>query len=299
MKTHESKRIAKEPHKNFKNVDKNTYSSKSTAKSSYKSVASKAGSNQQVVQDNAQIGAQGKGESSTLNANEKHPRIAKKLAELGVCSRRGGEELIAQGRVKINNVVVTDMSTKVTFDDIVHVNGKKIENKKSSCEVYLFNKPRGYMCTNYDPEGRPTVFDIIPEEFGRLISIGRLDFNTEGLLILTNNGEFARQMELPSSNVRRTYMVKVKGRIDMRAMRELEHGSTINGVRYDSVFIDIDEKLHNGAWLRVEIFEGKNREIRKIMSYFNLIVLRLARVAYGKYSLGNIPEGGIVEYTGK
>jgi 23S rRNA pseudouridine2605 synthase len=228
---------------------------------------------------------------------DKLDRLAKRIADLGYCSRRDAEELITQSRVKVNSEIVTDCATLVGDKDFIEIDDKKIRNKIPPLKVYLFHKPVDYITTNKDPQDRPTIFDIIPARLGRLITVGRLDFKTEGLLILTNNGDFASKMELPSSGAKREYRVRVRGNVDIKDLYALKDGITIDGVEYGKVLIEYDKAPSEGTnfWLKVAIFEGKNREIRKIMDHFNLEVSKLIRITYGKYHLGKIPVGCIIE----
>lgn len=214
-------------------------------------------------------------------------RISKRLADLGIDSRRNCEKLVTSGGVKVNNVVITDLWYKVTNDDEIQLNNKVITNVKRKDFVYLMNKPTGYITTTKDPQNRPTVFDLLPKHLGRLIKIGRLDFNTEGLLLFTNNGEFARQMELPSSHIKRVYEVTTHGHITQLKLNQLQHGVTIKGIHYGTFVAQIIKQQGLKTIIRVTIFEGKNREIRKIMEYLNLIVVKLVRIQYGNYFLSN------------
>lgn len=225
-------------------------------------------------------------------------RVEKKIAELMGIAKEEVTKLIMTERVKVNNIIVKDLSLKVTFDDEIHVNNRLIPNKRIPLKVYIFNKPKGYIVTNSDPQGRPTIFDIIPTKLGKLITVGRLDFNSEGLMLLTNNGDFARMMELPATGVQREYRVRVFGDYNIQDLQKLKDGIEIDGIKYGSIFI-IEEKEHNtdsaNKWLRVTLYEGKNREIRKVMEHFGLQVNRLIRLSYGKYNLGTLPSGCVME----
>lgn len=223
-------------------------------------------------------------------------RISKRLAELGIGSRRDCEKLILDGEVFINGERITDLSTVISEDDKISVSGKKVLNKNNDVKIFLMNKPTGYITTTDDPAGRPTVFDIIPKKFGRLMSIGRLDMNTEGLLLLTNSGEAARLMELPITGVKRIYRVRVFGKIDDTKLKRLESGVTINGIKYGKFTVTPLKVGENNSWLRVIIFEGKNREVRRVMEHVGLRVTRLIRTQYGPYKLSSdIPLGSVVE----
>lgn len=222
-------------------------------------------------------------------------RISKKLASLGIESRRNCEKIVLDGRVKINNTVITDLSFKVSEEDLIHLDGKQLKNSKQEVLVYAMNKPKGCLTTTDDPMGRATVYELIPKNLGRLVSIGRLDYNTEGLLLFTNSGDLKREMELPSSGIKRTYKVRVFGRINERALKSLANGITIDGVNYGKFVVSIEQKTGDNTWLTVEIWEGKNREIRKVLEDQGLIVNRLIRTQYGKYNLGDIRTGEVVK----
>ncbi len=225
-------------------------------------------------------------------------RVEKKIADLMQCPKDQVTKLIQEGKVKVNNIVVNDMSLKVTFDDTIHVNNRLIPNKQIPLKVYIFNKPKGYIVSNNDPQGRPTIFDIIPSKLGKLITVGRLDFNSEGLMLLTNNGDFARMMELPATGVQRQYRVRVFGSYDIEQLKELKNGAEIGGVKYGSIFVTEEKEGKEDSankWLQVTLYEGKNREIRNVMEHFGLQVNRLIRMNYGKYNLGTLPSGCVME----
>ncbi len=222
-------------------------------------------------------------------------RLAKRLAELGVASRRDCEKIITDGKVKVNGIDTVDLSLLVTYDDEISVNGKALVNKKIETKIYLINKPSGYVTTNFDPQGRKTLFELVPAKFGRLMTIGRLDINTEGLILLTNNGEAARILELPSTGLKRVYRVRVFGEVKESEMESLKNGITIDGINYGKFVVLINEKKGANTWLTVIIHEGKNREIKKVLGHFNLKVTRLIRIQYGPYKLDDLPSGCIAE----
>ena len=226
-------------------------------------------------------------------------RIAKKIASLGYCSRRDAESLIEKGKVKINGEVVKEFYTQVGLKEKIEVEGKELPNKMPPREIYLFHKPVGCVTTNYDPEGRKTVFDYISEKFGRLITVGRLDFNTDGLLLLTNDGHFARKMELPANSIEREYLVKVYGDISQADLDKLKDGVVIDEMKYGEIDAKIVKKNDNKSDIKICIKEGKNREIRNIMKYLNLGITKLTRIRYGRYRLDGIPVGCIMKYKEK
>ena len=219
-------------------------------------------------------------------------RIAKVLARAGMCSRRDAERAIAEGRVRLNGVVVATPATFVKDDDRLSFDGQPVP-AAAPARLWRYHKPRGLMTTHRDPEGRPTVFETLPETMPRVISIGRLDLNSEGLLLLTNDGALAREMTLPSSGWVRRYKVRVFGQIDPARLAALADGVTIDGVRYGAIQIEIDREGTSNAWLNVALTEGKNREIRRVMEHLDLSVNRLVRVAYGPFDLGTLKPGAV------
>jgi 23S rRNA pseudouridine2605 synthase len=225
-------------------------------------------------------------------------RIAKWLARAGVASRRDAEKIIAEGRVKLEGKPVTQPATFVQPGDIITVDGQVV-NEPERTRVFRYHKPAGLMTTHKDPEGRPTVFERLPEELPRLISIGRLDFNSEGLLLLTNDGALARRLELPANGWVRRYRVRVFGDVNERALEALAQGVTIDGLRYAPIEAGLDSKKGDNAWLTVALQEGKNREIRRVMAHLGLDVSRLIRVAYGPFQLGTMERGAVEEVNPK
>lgn len=228
--------------------------------------------------------------------NEKGLRIAKLIAQSGHCSRREAEQLITEGRVKVNGQIITSPATFIS-DQAVKIDNKLI-NAKQPTRLWIFHKPEGVLTTNKDPDGRKTIFDLLPKNMPRTISIGRLDFNTEGLLLLTTNGALGRYMELPKNKWIRKYRARVFGRLDHQRLKKLEKGITIEGVRYGSIKIEI-EKEGSNSWLKISITEGKNREIRKVMEHLGLKVNRLIRISFGPFNLGNIKLCDTVEVSKK
>jgi 23S rRNA pseudouridine2605 synthase len=221
-------------------------------------------------------------------------RIAKWLARAGVASRRDAEKIIAEGRVKLEGKLVTQPATFVQPSDIVTVDGRAV-NEPERTRLFRFHKPAGLVTTHRDPEGRPTVFERLPEGLPRLISVGRLDLNSEGLLLLTNDGALSRRLELPANAWIRRYRVRVFGDLDPRALAALAQGVTIDGVRYAPIEAGVDSRKGDNAWLTVALQEGKNREIRRVLSYLGLEVSRLLRVSYGPFQLGTLERGMVDE----
>lgn len=229
-----------------------------------------------------------------MSETERGDRIAKFLARAGIASRRDAEKMLAEGRVKLNNAVVTHPATFVTPGDIVQVNGKVVDEPERT-RVWRYHKPAGLVTTHRDPEGRPTVFDKLRSQLPRVISVGRLDLTSEGLLLLTNDGALARRLELPATGWIRRYRVRVNGVVDPKALTRLAQGVTVDGVRYGPIEAALDSHKGDNAWLTVALREGRNREIRKVMGHLGLAVSRLIRVAYGPFQLGLLERGGIEE----
>jgi 23S rRNA pseudouridine2605 synthase len=229
--------------------------------------------------------------SSEVRAGQ---RIAKVMARAGVCSRRDAEAWIAEGRVAVNGEVLTSPAFNVSETDDVRVDGKKLAAPERT-RLFLFHKPRGLVTTARDPEGRQTVFAVLPPDLPRLVAIGRLDINTEGLLLLTNDGGLARVLELPSTGWLRRYRVRAHGIIEQAALDRLSEGVTIDGIAYLGVEAKLDREQGANAWLTLGLREGKNREIKKILEHLGLAVNRLIRVSFGPFELGDLPEGEVVE----
>lgn len=221
-------------------------------------------------------------------------RIAKYLARAGVASRRDAERLLAEGKIRLNNVTVTHPATFVTPGDLVTVAGKLVEQPDRT-RLWRYHKPEGLVTTHRDPDGRPTVFDKLRQQLPRVISVGRLDLTSEGLLLLTNDGALARTLELPSTGWIRRYRVRVHGAVDPAKLAALAKGVTIDGVHYAPIDAGLDAKKGDNAWLTVSLREGRNREIRRVMAFLGLDVTRLIRIAYGPFQLGTLPRGGIDE----
>ena len=221
-------------------------------------------------------------------------RIAKVMARAGVCSRREAEAWIAEGRVSVNGEVLESPAFNVSETDNVRVDGKPLAAPERT-RLFLFHKPRGLVTTARDPEGRNTVFAVLPPDLPRVVAIGRLDINTEGLLLLTNDGGLSRVLELPSTGWLRRYRVRAHGIIDQAALDQLADGVTIDGVDYMGVEAKLDREQGSNAWLTLGLREGKNREIKKILEHLGLAVNRLIRVSFGPFELGDLPEGEVAE----
>jgi 23S rRNA pseudouridine2605 synthase len=229
-------------------------------------------------------------------ASEVRPgqRIAKVMARAGVCSRREAEVWIAEGRVSVNGEVLESPAFNVSETDNVRVDGKPLAAAERT-RLFMFHKPRGLVTTARDPEGRATVFAALPPDLPRLVTIGRLDINTEGLLLLTNDGGLARVLELPSTGWLRRYRVRAHGTVDQAALDRLSEGLTIDGVDYMGVEAKLDREQGSNAWLTLGLREGKNREIKKILEHLGLAVNRLIRVSFGPFELGDLAEAEVME----
>jgi 23S rRNA pseudouridine2605 synthase len=221
-------------------------------------------------------------------------RIAKVVSRAGLASRRDAEEWIVQGRVTVNGRLINSPALDVTVNDVITVDGKPLPPRERT-RLFLFHKPRGLMTTHADPEGRPTVFDNLPEGLPRLISIGRLDFNTEGLLLLTNDGGLARALELPDTGWLRRYRVRAHGEVTQAQLDELKKGVEVEGVKYGPIDATLERDQGANVWLVFAIREGKNREVRNVLAHLGLEVNRLIRISYGPFQLGELAEGEVEE----
>ncbi|WP_105381608.1 pseudouridine synthase [Neorhizobium alkalisoli] len=228
----------------------------------------------------------------------KAERISKILARAGVASRRDVERMIMEGRVALNGNVLDTPVVNVTLDDKIEVDGVPIRGIERT-RLWLYHKPAGLVTTNSDPEGRPTVFDNLPEGLPRVMSIGRLDINTEGLLLLTNDGGLSRVLELPTTGWLRRYRVRAHGEIDQEALDKLKEGIAVDGVLYGSIDATLDRTQGRNVWISMGLREGKNREIKNVLGALGLEVNRLIRISYGPFQLGDLPEGGAVEVRGR
>ncbi|MBL6852133.1 MAG: rRNA pseudouridine synthase [Alphaproteobacteria bacterium] len=225
-------------------------------------------------------------------------RVAKAMARAGLCSRRDAEKMILEGRVSVNGEVLTSPALNVTQDDVIAVDGKPIAAKEQT-RLWRYHKPSGLVTTHKDPLGRPTVFINLPKHLPRVVSVGRLDFNSEGLLLLTNDGELARRLELPASGWTRTYRARLFGKVSQADLEKLATGITIDGVKYGPIIADLERAKGMYAWVSVKLTEGKNREVKRVMERLGFKVARLIRVQYGPFHLGHLPEGGVEEIPAK
>jgi len=233
-------------------------------------------------------------ETEETESPKKGERIAKRLSRAGICSRRDAELLIEEGRVEVNGTILSTPATLVTDADRVLVDGVPVPAKEP-VRLWRYHKPRNLVTSHRDPQGRPTVFDALPEAMPRVISIGRLDFTSEGLLLLTNDGDLARRLELPSTGWLRVYRVRVHGRPDAAKLASLKDGIEVDGVRYGPISAEIDKIQATNAWITMSLKEGKNREIRKLCEHLGYPVARLIRTSYGPFQLGLLEPGAVEE----
>ncbi len=221
-------------------------------------------------------------------------RIAKLLARAGIASRREVERMIADGRVAIDGKVLDTPATLVASLHGVTVDGTPVEAPRPA-RLFLFHKPTGVLTTERDPKGRPTIYDRLPRDLPRLIPVGRLDYNTEGLLLLTTDGGLKRQLELPATGVERAYRARAYGNVTQAQLEELIEGVTIDGIRYGSIDANLERRTGANVWIELVLTEGKNREVRRVLEHLGLEVSRLIRTRYGPFVLGDLPVGGIGE----
>ncbi len=221
-------------------------------------------------------------------------RIAKVMARAGLCSRRDAEGWIAEGRVVVNGKKLDSPAFNVSPSDDVRVDGKPLAAPERT-RLFLYNKPRGLVTTARDPDGRPTIFENLPEDLPRLIAVGRLDINTEGLLLLTNDGGLARVLELPATGWLRRYRVRAHGEVEQAVLNPLSEGVTIDGVDYAGIEAVLDRSQGSNVWITMGLREGKNREIKKVLEHLGLAVNRLIRVSFGPFQLGELEEGAVAE----
>ena len=232
------------------------------------------------------------------NSSERGERIAKVMARAGLCSRRDAERWIADGRVTVNGKRLDSPAFTVSDADVIAVDGKPIPAKEPT-RLFRYNKPRGLIVAARDPQGRPTVFDNLPADLPRLVSIGRLDLDSEGLLLLTNDGELKRRLELPATGWTRRYRVRVHGAVDPAALAGLAGGITIADIRYGPVRAALERQQDGNAWIAMSLTEGKNREVRRICEHLGWPVSRLIRIAYGPFQIGSLVQGAVEEVPAK
>jgi 23S rRNA pseudouridine2605 synthase len=221
-------------------------------------------------------------------------RIAKLLARAGIASRREIERMIAEGRIAIGGKVVETPATLLASLHGVTVDGRPVK-APAPARLFRYHKPAGLLTTERDPRGRPTIYDRLPQGLPRVMPVGRLDLNTEGLLLLTTDGELKRQLELPSSGVERTYRARVFGEISQERLEDLIQGVEIEGIRYGSIDANLERRTGRNAWIELKLTEGKNREVRRVLEHLGLQVSRLLRTAYGPFPLADLPVGAVDE----
>jgi len=228
------------------------------------------------------------------NQNTQGERIAKVMARAGLCSRREAEGWITAGRVSVNGAKITSPALNVAPSDTVVVDGRPLPGVERT-RLFLYHKPAGLVTTSADPQRRPTIFQALPKDLPRLISVGRLDLATEGLLLLTNDGGLARALELPATGWLRRYRVRAYGKVTQAQLDALREGVTVDGIRYGPIDAQLDREQASNVWITFAIREGKNREVRNVLRHLGLQVSRLIRVSFGPFQLGDIPEGEIAE----
>lgn len=223
-------------------------------------------------------------------------RLAKAIAESGIVSRRKAEELILAGRVLVDDIVVQTPVFFVDDSNIIKVDGKEIKKKSDKIRIWKLYKPTGYITTRTDPKKRKTVFDLIDIPNERLLYIGRLDINSEGLLLFTNNGDISRYFELPTNHIQRTYKVRIYGTLSPKIVASIKHGVTVDGIDYGSIDISVEaQKNTANQWIKMTLYEGKNREIRKVLGKFGIQVSRLIRIAYAGFTIDGVKPGAFIE----
>ena len=226
--------------------------------------------------------------------NNNNQRLSKKIARSGFSSRREAEKYIESGRVKVNGVITKELSFQVGINDQIHIDGRRI-NKEGKTRLWKFHKPKGLITSHKDEKSRQTIFQILPKNLPRLITVGRLDLNSEGLLLLTNDGDLKRTLELPSSKIVRSYRVRAKGVANENKLSRLRQGITVDGIRYRPMELNIIKQNTSNVWLSVRLMEGKNREIRLSFQAIGLQVNKLIRTSFGPITLGKLDKGQIEE----
>ncbi len=233
-------------------------------------------------------------EMNDISPKTDKQRIAKVMARAGLCSRRDAEKWILDGRVKVNGKIIDSPALDVSDKDIIMVDNERLKAKEPT-KLWIYHKPQGLVTSHSDPDGRETVFQHIDKSLGRVISVGRLDLNSEGLLLLTNDGELARTLELPATGLSRIYRARAFGEITQDELDKLQKGITVDGVKYGKIEATLERDATRNLWIRVVLHEGKNREIRKVLAAIGLKVNRLIRLSYGPYNLGDLARGAIKE----
>lgn len=233
-----------------------------------------------------------------MSAPAEGDRLAKRIAHAGLCSRRDAEAWICAGRVTVNGILVLTPATVVSEDDRITVDGQPLPPQLRP-RMWRYHKPAGLVTTHRDPQGRPTVFDALPSSLGRVVSVGRLDLTSEGLLLLTNNGALARQLELPATAWTRRYRVRAHGVVSQAGLASLAEGVTIAGMRYGPIEATLDRVQGANSWLTLSLKEGKNREVRRVLDHLGLTVNRLIRIAFGPFQLGSLPPGEVAPIPAK
>lgn len=232
--------------------------------------------------------------NASLKKRDQGERIAKYLARAGAGSRRDVEAMIAAGRVAVDGRVLESPVFFVASGQRITVDGKVITSPEGT-RLWRYYKPRGLVTTARDPQGRPTVFEKLPKHLPRVVTVGRLDLDSEGLLLLTNDGALARQLELPASGWRRRYRVRVRGRPDAAALARLRQGVTVRGVAYGPIEAILERAMPGNSWLAVTLREGKNREIRRVFEHLGYPLGRLIRIAFGPFEVGSLTPGEVAE----
>ncbi len=225
---------------------------------------------------------------------DKPERIAKRLARAGLCSRREAERWIADGRVAVDGTVLASPAFNVTSRNTIVVDGQPLPDA-APARLWRYHKPAGLITTHRDPQGRPTIFDALPTTLPRVVSVGRLDLNSEGLMLLTNDGALARKLELPETGWLRRYRVRVHGKVDAKRLQGLSAGVAVDGIKYGPIEAALERTQGSNAWLNLALREGKNREVRKAMEHLGYQITRLVRTAYGPFQLGRLTKGATDE----
>jgi 23S rRNA pseudouridine2605 synthase len=233
-----------------------------------------------------------------MSSSPEPQRIAKLLARAGIASRREIERMIDEGRIAIDGKLVEKPATLLTSLKGVTVDGKPVK-PPSAARLFRYHKPAGLLTAASDPKGRPTIYDRLPQGLPRLMPVGRLDMNTEGLLLLTTDGGLKRQLELPSSGVERVYRARAFGEISQDRLESLIQGIEIEGIRYGPIDANLERRTGRNTWIEMKLTEGKNREVRRVLEHLGLKVSRLIRIAYGPFVLGDLPAGAVDEIRGQ